>query len=306
MRRHLVEVRRLVAQIPHAEIAEASAASDISRAVHHFALKQDDLLVVIGGDGSLQAALTALERLSPLPPPDVLIVPAGTTNMSAKDLGITPKPLKVLQGLRHWLNGTGRAPALTPRAVLRIQDSESSRVECGLFFGGGAVVEGVKYFHSHVRPKGIRGALGPSLALISMLLSLLRSNGLPFVSSVDARLHFPHDTLQGRWMVILATTLDTLMLNSTPYWGTEHAPMHFTAVEHRAPQLLRSLVQIMRGRAGAKIRESSAYVSHNLSNTKVEGLKEYLLDGELFVAQGRLELSAAEAIRFAVFQETSP
>jgi hypothetical protein len=299
--RHLATFRRHVAQLADASVVEASTPTQISAAIQSFALGPQDLLVVIGGDGSLQAALTALVQSQPGSTPQVLIVPAGTTNMSARDLGVRQRPLHVLQALHHWRNGTRSAPASRWRHVLQVFDPDSRQAQCGLFFGAGAVVEGVRYFHSRVRTKGIRGALGPSLAFGRMLVSLLWKRSLPFASAATARLHLPQHTVNARWMVILATTLDTLLLKSTPYWGTEKAPIHFTAIGHRAPRLVRSLFYVLRGKTSPLITQDQAYVSHNLDTTTLAGLTEYLLDGEIFASQGQLELSATLPVRFVMF-----
>jgi hypothetical protein len=301
VRRHLVTFRHLVAQLDDARVIEASTPAQITAAIQSLALQKHDLLVVVGGDGTLQAALTALVESQPTDTPSVLIVPAGTTNMSAYDLGVRQRPAKVLQALHDSRRGVRAAPASRLRNALRVFDPHSQQAQCGLFFGAGAVVEGVRYFHSHVRTKGIRGALGPSLAFIRMLTSLAWKGSLPFSSATTARLHLPQHTLNARWMVILATTLDTLLLRSTPYWGTEKAPIHFTAIGQRAPKLLRALFYILRGKPAPAITQNQAYVSHNLNTTTLEGLTEYLLDGEIFSTDGQLELSATAPVRFVMF-----
>src|SRR3546814_7056695 len=66
-----------------------------------------DLIVVIGGDGTLQGLLTALLRQPDGAVPDLLVIPAGTTNMSAADLGARHKPEPALRALAAWQ--TGRA-----------------------------------------------------------------------------------------------------------------------------------------------------------------------------------------------------
>jgi hypothetical protein len=48
------------------------------------------------------------------------------------------------------------------------------------------------------------------------------------------------------------------------------------------------------------MKGSASYVSHNLDNTAIDGLTEYLLDGEIFSCHGQLQLSATPAIRFIV------
>ncbi|WP_449104069.1 diacylglycerol/lipid kinase family protein [Pseudomonas veronii] len=300
VRRHLPSLRRRVARIADATVIEASSAEQISDAAASLALGPADLLVVVGGDGTLQAVLTAMLRQAPLAAPYVLALPAGTTNMSAADLGIRANPIAALQGLEDWLTGKTSAPAVRTRAVLRVSDASLAPAQFGMFFGAGAIISGVRYFHSSVRPKGMRGALGPSLAFVRMLLSLLRSREHSLLPATSARLHLAPEPLLAPWLLILATTLDTLLLGSTPYWGREKAPMHFTAIAHRAPRLLRSLLFLLRGKSTVTMSNNPAYVSHNLSHTVIDDLTEYLLDGEIFSSRGQLHLSATPALRFIV------
>lgn len=300
VRRHLPSLRRRVAGIANARVVEASSAEQIKGAVESLQLGPSDLLVVIGGDGTLQAALTATLIQGPSATPYVLALPAGTTNMSARDLGIRVNPTVALQELDNWLSGKTSAPAVRARAVLRVSDASLAPPQFGMFFGAGAIISGVRYFHSSVRPKGVRGALGPSLAFVRMLLSLLRRREHSLLPATSARLHLAAEPLLVPWLLILATTLDTLLLGSTPYWGGEKAPMHFTAIAHRVPCLLRSLVFLLRGKSTATMSNNPAYVSHNLSHTAIDDLTEYLLDGEIFSSHGQLQLTATPAIRFIV------
>ncbi len=299
--RNLKTLRGLVSQIPQSTVIEVSSPAEIARALDIFNLGVNDLLVVIGGDGSLQAALTAALRRSVELAPCVLALPAGTTNMSAIDLGMTMKPAAALKALIHWLAGNAPPPLISTRPVLQVCDASCAPAQFGLFFGAGAILNGVRYFHSKVRPKGVRGALGPALAFIRMLLSLFRRNESDAALATQAGLQLQHQYLYSPWLLILATTLDKLLLKSTPYWGVEHAPMHFTAIAHRAPRLLSSLPFLLRGKSNAAMQDSDAYVSQNLTHAAIHDLSEYLLDGEVFATQSPLRLSADVSARFILF-----
>jgi hypothetical protein len=300
VRRHLRHLRALVSQIADATVIEACTDGQLTDAVDTLALGPADLLVVIGGDGTLQAVLTAMLRRELLEVPFVLALPAGTTNMSAADLGSRSNPAVALQNLDNWLTGKTSAPAVCARAVVQVSDASDTPPRFGMFFGAGAIINGVRYFHSSLRPKGIRGALGPSLAFVRMLLSLFRGAEYTALPATPARLHLNPQPIEAPWLLILATTLDNLLLGSTPYWGREKAPMHFTAIAHRAPRLVRSLFFLLRGKSSATMKGTQAYVSHNLDDTAIDGLSEYLLDGEIFSSHGQLHLSATPAIRFIV------
>jgi diacylglycerol kinase (ATP) len=300
VRRNLPRLRGLAAGIAGATVIEAITDEQISSAVDALGLGPDDLLVVMGGDGTLQAALTAMLRRESLAVPCVLALPAGTTNMSAADLGSRSKPAVALQALNDWLGGKTSAPAICARSVLQVSDAGATPPRFGMFFGAGAIINGVRYFHNNLRPKGIRGALGPSLAFVRMVLSLFRGAEYTALPATPARLHLLPHPVFAPWLLVLATTLDTLLLGSTPYWGREKAPMHFTAIAHRAPRLLRSLIFLLRGKSSATMKGNPAYISHNLDHTAIDDLTEYLLDGEIFPVHGQLQLSATPAVRFIV------
>jgi hypothetical protein len=300
VKRHLKRMRTLIAQIARAVVIEAVSDEQISDAVDSLQLGPADLLVVIGGDGTLQAILTAMLRREPSASPYLLAVPAGTTNMSAADLGARSNPAVALQALNAWLSGEKSAPAICPRPVLQVSDASTALPRFGMFFGAGAIISGVRYFHSSVRPRGVRGALGPSLAFIRMLMSLFKGGEHSLLPATPARLHLKPHAVHAPWLLILVTTLDKLLLGSTPYWGRENAPMHFTAIAHRAPRLLRSLWFLLRGKSSKNMQNDQAYHSHNLDSTVIEGLTEYLLDGEIFSSHGHVHLAATSPVRFIV------
>ncbi|HCS46091.1 MAG TPA: hypothetical protein DIW52_25325 [Pseudomonas sp.] len=301
VRRHLNELRHLAGLVPDSAMLEASTPVQITEVIQSFSLLADDLLVVIGGDGTLQAALTALMRLQPNQVPQVLVVAAGTTNMTATDFGTRLKPAAVLRALSDWRKGQASAPKSSARAVLRVYDSRLQQAQFGLFFGAGAIISGVRYFHATVRPKGVRGALGPSLAFLRVLLSLFRNRPHRLLPATQATLHLPQRSVDAQWLVILATTLDKLLMGSTPYWGREKESIHFTALAHRPARFLRSLPFLLRGKSNATMRTNQGYFSHNLAQTTIEDLSEYLLDGEIFPVSGKLRLAATAPVRFITF-----
>ncbi|MDV7211650.1 diacylglycerol/lipid kinase family protein [Azotobacter beijerinckii] len=302
VQRRLPALRRIAASVPEAQLQEASSPQDIAQALRDWrAAGPLDLLVVMGGDGTLQAALTALLQEQAGDLPGLLVVPGGTTNMSAADFGARLKPEAALRALSAWLQGEGAPPKTVERAVLRVEGETSRGPQFGMFFGAGAILNGVRYFHQHIRPTGLRGALGPALAFGRLLLSLLRNQPHPLLPAMPAHLSAADGDWKSDWLLVLASTLDRLLVGCRPYWGTEQAPVHFTAIMHRPRRLLRVLPPLLCGRGAAVAHEQDGYISRNLNALSLSGTGDFMLDGELFQAQEPIRLSATSPLRFLTF-----
>ncbi len=302
VRHRLPELREIAATVPDAQLREVSSPQEIAQSLQGWhAAGPLDLLVVIGGDGTLQATLTKLLQNPASDLPGLLVVPGGTTNMSAADLGARLKPAAALRALSAWRQNKGAEPKTVERAVLRIDAATEQGAQFGMFFGAGAILDGVRYFHQHIRPTGLRGALGPALAFARLLFSLLRNQPHPLLPAMSARLTVEDRNWQNDWLLVLASTLDRLLVGSRPYWGTERAPVHFTAIMHRPRRPFRVLPALLRGRGATIAREQDGYISHNLHTLGISETRDFLLDGELFQAQEPIRLSATAPLRFLTY-----
>jgi len=298
VRRQLAAVRRVAASLPDAWQQEVGDHGAIAQALGQWRPGPADLLVVLGGDGTLQATLTALLREPAGGLPRLLAVPGGTTNMSALDLGARAKPEAALRALSAWLRGAGPAPKAVQRAVLRVDAGSNPGPEFGMFFGTGAILDGVRYYHGHIRANGVRGALGPTLAFARMLLSLPRRHAHPLLPPMQARLSTADGDWENDWLLVLASTLHRLLAGCRPYWGTEPAPMHVTAVTHQPRHLGRVLPAVLCGHGAAVAREDDGYLSRNLDGLSLNGPREFLIDGELFQAREAIRLSSTPPLHF--------
>ncbi|MFP6655745.1 MAG: diacylglycerol kinase family protein, partial [Myxococcota bacterium] len=128
----------------HASVlhVETESAGVIPDALADLARQEVDLLVVNGGDGTLQCILTEILGNGVFGDRVPLIAPlrAGRTNMSAMDLAAHRDPLRGLEELIACA-GDGRiAERVEPRRVLRVSyghgplTSERS-AQYGMFFG---------------------------------------------------------------------------------------------------------------------------------------------------------------------------
>lgn len=293
-------LNRIVSDIPHATFREASSSSKIEASVDSFMQEGVDLLVIAGGDGTVQAVLNYLfSRANPEKQPLISILPGGTTNMTAADLGIRGSINRNLEFLRKYILEEKMA-VIKNRRVLCIEQENEKTVH-GMFFGAGMIVNGVKYFHRYIRPTGMTGEKATIIVVLRYLVRLLL-NRLPgeTVPVKSALIDGSKPDANGNFKVVLASTLDRLLLGMRPYWGTGPGNIHTTLLGESPGKLWRSLIPLLRGH-GKGLHEKDGYYSgnHNFLELKLDG--HYIVDGELFfsgIENGPLRISTVGPVRF--------
>jgi diacylglycerol kinase (ATP) len=292
-------------------------AGELSGLVGHDRWQPEDLLVVNGGDGSVQHVLTHL--LNHCPPqqlPRLACLPGGTTNMTAFDINIHRSFRRCLETLgRVTAAEPGRCPT-APRPVVRVlpRTGVAAGARYGLFFGTGTIVQGIEYFQQRVRPSGGRHELGAGVAMVRALWGILRGQP-PFAEPLPVEVHAPGLLTPGvscsgndapAWQplavrLLLMTSLDRLLLGMRPYWsdGAAGGALRATLVESRAPRLMRSMPRLLRGRPSPSMTPAFGYHSGRADQVQLRFRGSYTLDGELFVNGGdTIAVQASVPVRF--------
>ncbi len=290
-------IRKLAGDITGGVYREACNQREIETVLNEFAGRQLGVLVIVGGDGTVHAVLSHLFAGKVFAhPPLISIIPAGTTNMTAKDFYISGKPEQVFTRLLKLMAGPGPYPLIT-RPVLRIKNGDD-RAQYGMFFGAGIIAEGVKYFQKRVRGLGITGERASGIVLLRFLFSLLLGRGGDS-GKITAHVQFNDETGRDEQsLLILATSLDRLLLGLRPYWGRQALPVHATLVRASPQRLWRSILPLLCGR-GAGLSEQNGYSSCNLSTLSIMMTGDFIIDGELYRAdreKGAVHISANETI----------
>lgn len=306
-RRHLRQIREETKRLPGAVYREAVGPTETATGLQELLASGAELLVINGGDGTLQAALTWL--LGPDGPaermPSLAVIAGGTTNMTAADLGARAAPCQALRAIGAWLAGARSAPLRSERPVLRVEPAPGRSPLYGMFFGVGAIHTGVEFFHRRIAALGAGGTLGPGLACARLLLALARP-AQTRIEPVRLTLRLDEGAKQVEdYLLILVSGLERLLLGSKPYWGVNPAPFHYTAIRHRPGRLLRSLPSVLRGGGEAPPREQDGYFSYNIRTLTLELDGGFVLDGERYRAErqgGPLRVSHGGRVTFLAFR----
>lgn len=295
-------VLKVLAENPHVPHCEVQTPDDVALALSDFASKEVEVVTINGGDGTIQAVLSAMLKNKPFPKlPTLAVLSAGTTSMIAGDVGMRGVPARALRRLLVWASAGTPNAVILERHVLRVQSSPEQEPHYGMFFGAGAIDQGIRFCRQKIESRGLRGELGPGLTLLWFLLTLLRGSN-NYVSSVPATVHLDGRLSEQReCLLLIVSTLERLFLGLHPYWGTEGGPLKFTAVSAGPRYLLRVLPSLLRGRPHPYGLPEHGYHSSNVHEVRLFLDGGYTLDGELFAAKsesGPLVLQAAGPVSF--------
>ena len=209
---------------------ETDHAAALPEALADFARRGIDLLVVNGGDGTLQHALTEIlagddfERIPMIAP-----LRGGRTNMTALDLGAQRDPVKGLASVLEAVRTRRLAERMVRRPVLRVAYHRGFSVQYGMFFGAGMIHRAIALTH-RLFPKGRNhGVLGPGLVTASLIgKTMLRPrNGVLTPDKVQMLLD-GESVPQGEFRLVIASSLNRLFLRMNPFWGQGPGPVRFT------------------------------------------------------------------------------
>lgn len=263
-----------------------------------------DLLLVSGGDGTLQKLLSGLlavsDRSSPWPA--IGILPLGTANMAAADIGLLRRPpdTDTLRSLLLQLLTDALQPHMVERPVVEIV-AEAHPPLAGLFFGTGAVCDAIDYWTERFRRRGFVGDVSHALTLIALVgrLLLLGPNRAGLKGHSGLLRVAGGNTIRGDFLLTIATTLERLLLGSTPFWNVNGAPLRVTAIERDAPALARHTLAVLRGQPGPRLPPQ--YRSFGTQEAELLGVERFVVDGEFYTvpAGSPLLVRAGRMVRFA-------
>ena len=191
----------------------------------------EDLLVVHGGDGTLQVIVSALGDVLPVAEwPTLAILPAGGTNMTAYDGGGRQTFAQALQGLEDVLAGR-RAWGARERFVISARDEQ--HVRFGFFFGAGVIVQGIEFYHQEIARGAVGDEFASGLTLLRGAWGIARREAR-FTATSHAQFTANGVSVDDDLLMLFATTLDRMFMGITPWWGDGRGGMHTTWIHANA------------------------------------------------------------------------
>ena len=299
----LPRIRAFCAEHPDIFHYEVEKANQVGEALRTIARVRPKMLVINGGDGTVQAALTEIHNGGHFgkEPPPVAVLPSGKTNLIALDLGAHGDPIKALEKLLE-IAQADLSPHIVARELiaLRCGAGEQNPV-IGMFLGGAGLADTILYCREKIYPLGLPNGVSHAItavALLARLLLRLKSGFLPPQPGKLAVSWRNSQSLTGRFSLLAVTTLDKFLL-SGELKGLKRGALRLVAIEERPASLLRAFFASLAGKLGhSRVRgvhfEESDEISIEGESSKV------ILDGETFRAEiGRpIYLKLAQPLSF--------
>lgn len=287
----LPRIRCFCAHHPEVFHYEVEDASQIGAALTSIAQVKPRVLIVNGGDGTVQAALTALYRGGQFgeTPPPVAVLPNGKTNLIALDLGADGDSIGLLERIveiaRHDLHNH----VVQRELIALTEGDQGNRPVLGMFLGGAGLADTILYCRDKLYPLGLPNGLCHVLAGIAAVFAMV--SGLhgrllpPAPNPVSVSLIREGEATR-RFAFLIVTTLEKLLLNSrTGAVGT--AGLKLLAIEQSPPALVRAVWAALVGKLGREPVRGVHIQQGDVIRIESTGTN-VILDGETFSAtEGR-------------------
>lgn len=272
------------------------------------ATDRPDVLVINGGDGTIAAALGLILEHWPVEgQPLVMVLPGGTANMTAGDIGMAASHRRAMRRFFRWLDhGAPLDGEIRARHIMRVEGAADGVTRYGMFLGTGAVMQATRYAHANVHSRGLGGEISLGLTLIRAIWGLMRQDPR-FYQPTHVRLTLRdaagHAVTRARapMLILVASTLERLFLGIRPFWAPRGAVIGLTAIRSGARRFARAILSLLRGRPNRHVTAENGYESFRADRIELVCAGDLNLDGEIFATAGEgrpLVITAAGPVRF--------
>jgi diacylglycerol kinase (ATP) len=240
-------------------------------------------LFISSGDGTIQEILTLITEEAPFAaPPAITLLPHGTTNLSANDIGFMSHSVDSQAAFMR----SPEARDVSMRNTIRCANPGDGKVRHGMFVGTGAVAVATRYCQQAFNDQGIKGQWAVAATLLTALRKYLFSApdpqdesrfDRPFPITVEAN---GRRYAEGPQLLQMSTTLDRLVLDTRPFWGGKTAPIRTTVFPYPVPSAARWMLPVMYG--GENRTPPPGSVSFCSNALEVTSRAIFVIDGEFF------------------------
>ena len=277
--------------------------SELELAVRKCASEGVEDLYISSGDGTIQAILSLIiESKNFTKFPRIGVLPHGTTNLTAIDLGLK---LRGANAEAKFI--TVQTPAkFKTRSTIHVLNPRGGSSRHGLTMGAGAAAVATRLTQTDFNDMGRKGQLAAARMMAGAMYKALTTKADRHDMS---RIDRPHHMLisangieqaKGDHLMFIATTLEKQFFNTRPFWGGKRGAIRASAFPYPVPNLLRWTLPLMYGSENRKVPQGA--ISFSGDGFEIICAETYVMDGEFFDGPivGPLKVKVGPAFEFIV------
>ena len=288
------------ADILYEPLEEIAALAEILK---KFSDREVGLIVLDGGDGTVQATLTELLNGKAYDTPPLLcVLPSGMTNLIAGDVSGKGTPETGLSRILDRTRNETFDQWIVERHVIRMQYAPNLSPIYGMFFGMGAVTRAIEQCRRVIHPMRVEGSGAVGLTLAGLFIKrLIRGNRDDAVFRGDnITLQFDDSkAVPTHNLLVMISTLKQLVLGTRPFWGEGNGGLQVTSIAYPPTRFWRSLFPLLYGKERRNL-DPEIYLSQRTDHLSITMDSPFTLDGEMFEPSPDtpVRLEAAGPVRF--------
>ena len=262
--------------------------SDLTECLREMAAAGVTHLCISGGDGTVQASISALINEKPFAEmPKLSLLSGGMTNVIARDLGETDLPAPHLKRLIERVEA-GDPGEPVERHVMTLDLFDGGPPIHGFLLGAIAFYQGTILGRRKVHGMGFTQSLASKIGILLSVLRVLwygpgdRSgfHGERVALSLDGKEGAPQDLF-----LLVATTLTQILPGIKPFWGPGSGPIRVTTIRHPPRRFGRAALPALRGKPKPWMEEYG-YCSRRTDQLECDLISPVVFDGEFLETDG--------------------
>jgi hypothetical protein len=257
-------------------------------------------LFISSGDGTIHAIQTELAERKPFKAiPRLGLLPHGTTNMTAGDIGFRHKALQAQADHITRLEPN----LIQERPTIRVANPRDGKPRHGMFLGTGATSEATLFCQRVFNARGVKGNWATFATLGNAVGRIVFTKPNPHdVTRFDRPfpMHITSAGMErctGTQLMMFSTTLEKLILGARPFWGPKLAPIRTSIFPYPVPSLPRWLLPIMYAGENRKVPQGAS--SFSSSSLEITCPVDFVIDGEFFAGPANEPLKVETGPVFA-------
>ncbi|ABI77896.1 conserved hypothetical protein [Hyphomonas neptunium ATCC 15444] len=296
-------LERVSTHVENAELIRIEDFNDLPDQLARLARTDVSAVLVEGGDGTLQAVMSAWPGLADggTSLPDFAILPGGSTNLAYKIAGLKCRGADdIVRYIAQFR--AGRPVTRTSLPALRVEAAGLARPQIGMLLSTGSLARAMIYTQQQIHGETHRGSLAVAEAAARFVFApeaYLDTDGAPLLRSSELSVSAPSFQLRGAHALSLMTTLPSLSLGLTPFWGLGAGAIAFTRAAWPILHFRLAFLKILAGHAGPAMARHGL-TSHRTDTLELACSGAIVLDGELLQLPENIPItiSATSPLRF--------